>query len=173
MPELPEVETVVRGLRPRLEGRVLAQVDVRRRDLRIPFPPGFADALRGRRVLRPGGTIWVATPNLDASGRRVFGEDYVQLDAPRHLVLFTRSALRALLARAGFTDVHEPPVVPHARAWTFPRSAAIRAGLGSHPDPLPPLPLRLRLRAALADLRALVTTSRTEELVLIARKPGV
>ncbi len=129
--------------------------------------------LECRRVLRPGGTIWVATPNLDASGRRVFGEDYVQLDAPRHLVLFTRSALRALLARAGFTDVHEPPVVPHARAWTFPRSAAIRAGLGSHPDPLPPLPLRLRLRAALADLRALVTTSRTEELVLIARKPGV
>ncbi|WP_299400458.1 bifunctional DNA-formamidopyrimidine glycosylase/DNA-(apurinic or apyrimidinic site) lyase [Pelagibius sp.] len=50
MPELPEVETVVRGLRPRLEGRLLARVDQRRADLRFPFPAGFAERLTGRRV---------------------------------------------------------------------------------------------------------------------------
>lgn len=50
MPELPEVETVVRGLRPRLEGRLLARVDQRRADLRFPFPAGFAKRLTGRRV---------------------------------------------------------------------------------------------------------------------------
>ena len=52
MPELPEVETVVRGLRPRLEGHVLAQVEQRCASLRFPFPAGFARRLRGRRVLR-------------------------------------------------------------------------------------------------------------------------
>lgn len=52
MPELPEVETVCRGLAGVLEGRHLAGVQVRRKDLRIPFPLGFAAALTGRRILK-------------------------------------------------------------------------------------------------------------------------
>lgn len=54
MPELPEVETVVRGLRPCLEGRRLVRVEQRRADLRFPFPEGFASRLRGRVVRRIG-----------------------------------------------------------------------------------------------------------------------
>jgi formamidopyrimidine-DNA glycosylase len=50
MPELPEVETVVRGLRPRLVGRRLVKVETRRRDLRIPFSPRMAERMTGRRV---------------------------------------------------------------------------------------------------------------------------
>ncbi len=50
MPELPEVETVRRGLEPVLGGRRIAAVEVRRPDLRIPFPPDFASRLAGRRV---------------------------------------------------------------------------------------------------------------------------
>ncbi|MBU6155439.1 MAG: bifunctional DNA-formamidopyrimidine glycosylase/DNA-(apurinic or apyrimidinic site) lyase [Alphaproteobacteria bacterium] len=52
MPELPEVETVRRGLEPVLEGRVLARVLARRNDLRFPLPKNFAARLTGRRVLR-------------------------------------------------------------------------------------------------------------------------
>jgi formamidopyrimidine-DNA glycosylase len=52
MPELPEVETVCRGLRPKLEGHVLASVVQRRPDLRFPIPPGFVDRLTGRRIER-------------------------------------------------------------------------------------------------------------------------
>ena len=51
MPELPEVETVRLGLRPVLEGRVITDARIRRRDLRLPFPPRFAERLKGRRVL--------------------------------------------------------------------------------------------------------------------------
>jgi formamidopyrimidine-DNA glycosylase len=54
MPELPEVETIRRGLAPVLEGRVLARVEQRRPDLRIPFPPRFAERLTGRRVVALG-----------------------------------------------------------------------------------------------------------------------
>ena len=50
MPELPEVETVVRGLRPALEGRRLVKVEQRRLDLRFPLPENFADRLEGRTV---------------------------------------------------------------------------------------------------------------------------
>lgn len=52
MPELPEVETVCRGLRPKLEGRVLTQVTQRRPDLRFPMPADFVARLSGRRIER-------------------------------------------------------------------------------------------------------------------------
>ena len=52
MPELPEVETVRLGLRPVLEGHVITDARIRRRDLRVPFPPHFAERLKGRRVLK-------------------------------------------------------------------------------------------------------------------------
>lgn len=51
MPELPEVETVRRGLAPTMEGAVIAQADVNRPDLRWPFPPGMAARLTGQQVL--------------------------------------------------------------------------------------------------------------------------
>jgi formamidopyrimidine-DNA glycosylase len=51
MPELPEVETVRRGLQPVMEGQVIAQAQVNRPDLRWPFPPNMAARLTGQRVL--------------------------------------------------------------------------------------------------------------------------
>jgi formamidopyrimidine-DNA glycosylase len=52
MPELPEVETVMRGLKPTFEGRRLTLVETRRHDLRVPFPESFESRLTGRRVER-------------------------------------------------------------------------------------------------------------------------
>lgn len=54
MPELPEVETVRRGLAARLRGRRIARVAVHRADLRRPLPPDFAAVLRGRTIERFG-----------------------------------------------------------------------------------------------------------------------
>lgn len=50
MPELPEVETVRASLERALVGERLARVEVRRADLRFPFPDRFADRLAGRRI---------------------------------------------------------------------------------------------------------------------------
>ena len=50
MPELPEVETVRRGLAPVMEGERFAEVEVRRGDLRWPLPKGFAQKLNGKTV---------------------------------------------------------------------------------------------------------------------------
>ncbi|MCX7565832.1 bifunctional DNA-formamidopyrimidine glycosylase/DNA-(apurinic or apyrimidinic site) lyase [Sulfitobacter sp. F26169L] len=52
MPELPEVETVRRGLAPVMEGGVITQADVNREGLRWPFPPDMAARLTGQRVER-------------------------------------------------------------------------------------------------------------------------
>ncbi|AID27840.1 DNA-formamidopyrimidine glycosylase [Mesorhizobium sp. SEMIA 3007] len=54
MPELPEVETVRRGLQPVLEGARLTRVEARRPDLRFPFPERFSERLTGRTITALG-----------------------------------------------------------------------------------------------------------------------
>ena len=51
MPELPEVETVRRGLSPTMVGAHILRVELRRPDLRFPFPENFAENLQGRHIL--------------------------------------------------------------------------------------------------------------------------
>ncbi|HEY8190688.1 MAG TPA: bifunctional DNA-formamidopyrimidine glycosylase/DNA-(apurinic or apyrimidinic site) lyase [Micavibrio sp.] len=52
MPELPEVESICRDLRPVLKGQAIKSALVRRRDLRVPFPKGLAAKLAGRKITR-------------------------------------------------------------------------------------------------------------------------
>jgi formamidopyrimidine-DNA glycosylase len=64
MPELPEVETVRRGLQPIMEGACIQSVEQRRPDLRFPLPDSFALKLAGRRIVSLGRrakylTIWL------------------------------------------------------------------------------------------------------------------
>jgi formamidopyrimidine-DNA glycosylase len=83
MPELPEVETVMRGLQARLEGRVLLRAVARRPDLRWPLPAGLVERLTGARVAgfrRRGKYIlmrldsgWTVLLHLGMSGRMVIG----------------------------------------------------------------------------------------------------
>lgn len=54
MPELPEVETVRRGLAPAMEGATILDMVVRRANLRFPFPPRFQDRLIGQKILDVG-----------------------------------------------------------------------------------------------------------------------
>ena len=54
MPELPEVETVRRGLAPVMEDATIVAVEQRRPDLRFPFPHDFAARLQGRRIVSVG-----------------------------------------------------------------------------------------------------------------------
>jgi formamidopyrimidine-DNA glycosylase len=52
MPELPEVETVRRGLAPVMEGAVVERLEARRPDLRWPLPERFAERMQGRSILK-------------------------------------------------------------------------------------------------------------------------
>lgn len=108
MPELPEVETVCRGLRPVLEGRRLARVVQRSPALRWPFPAGLEDRLTGRTVtavarrakyillhLDDGGVLLA---HLGMSGRMVVAEDPEAPFEPHdHLVLVTDAGAQVRL----------------------------------------------------------------------------
>src|SRR5271169_3876931 len=50
MPELPEVETVRRGLQPAMEGSKIVRAEARRKDLRFPFQKDFVARLEGQTV---------------------------------------------------------------------------------------------------------------------------
>jgi formamidopyrimidine-DNA glycosylase len=98
MPELPEVETVARGLAATLEGHAIVTVQQNRANLRIPFPPNLKQRLEGRRVVHIGrrakylllslddGQILVV--HLGMSGRFIIRHDpSLPLLAHDHLVL--------------------------------------------------------------------------------------
>ena len=52
MPELPEVETVMRGLAPVLEGQTIRHFETRREGLRFAFPQNFSEKMEGRKIIR-------------------------------------------------------------------------------------------------------------------------
>ncbi len=100
MPELPEVETVRRGLAPVLEGRRIVRAVARRPDLRFPLPDGFGQRLTGRRVTAVGRRAKYLLIGLDdgsrlishlgMSGRfRIHREDAPPLEKHDHVVLTT------------------------------------------------------------------------------------
>ena len=65
------------------------------------------DTLRQtRQLLRPGGAVAIATPNCHSWLHRIYGPRWRGLEAPRHLQLFSTSALRGLLSEAGFCDLN-------------------------------------------------------------------
>jgi formamidopyrimidine-DNA glycosylase len=67
MPELPEVETVMRGLESVITGAKITAVDQRRKDLRVPFPDKLADRLVGRKILSLKRRAKYILVNLDNS----------------------------------------------------------------------------------------------------------
>lgn len=140
MPELPEVETVCRGLRAALVGRRLTRVVVRRPDLRFPFPPAFSRCLEGRRVEAVGrrakyilvdlddGFVWMT--HLGMSGRMVLGLGAVNdIGGHEHVTIETDDGqhLRYIDARRfGFMDL-----IPPGALGSHPRLAS----LGLEPVP--------------------------------------
>jgi formamidopyrimidine-DNA glycosylase len=72
MPELPEVETTVRGLARVLEGARLERVETRRPDLRFPFPPDLVQALTGARITSLGRRAKYGLLHTDRGSSMIF-----------------------------------------------------------------------------------------------------
>jgi formamidopyrimidine-DNA glycosylase len=104
MPELPEVETVMRGLRARLEGRRIARAAAHRADLRWPLPEGLARRLTGARVL-----------GFRRRGKYIL----MRLDGGDSVLLHLGMSGRMLIEKAGRNDVtpHEHLVMETDDGW--------------------------------------------------------
>ena len=139
MPELPEVETVMRGMAAKLEGRTIARAAVNRPDMRWPFPPGLAQRLTGARVtgfrrrakyilmrLDCGDSVLI---HLGMSGRMLIGPNRPNQETPHeHVVLETDDGWRV-----GFVDPRRFGSVDLVRTDKEEQHRLL-AGLG--PEPL-------------------------------------
>jgi formamidopyrimidine-DNA glycosylase len=96
MPELPEVETVKRGLAPVMEGYVFEGVTINRPDIRFPFPPDFVDRIEGTTLNRLSRRAKFLQAEL-SSGDRLF----------MHLGMSGRFTIDADFTPGSFTHTHD------------------------------------------------------------------
>ncbi len=92
------------------------------------------------RILKPGGRLWIETPNIASSGHALFGRSWRGLETPRHLVLFNHHSLIATVRDAGFAITRRSPWnIQHMR-HVFASSEAIAAGRDPYNARPPALP---------------------------------
>ncbi len=120
-------------------------------------------------ALKPGGRIWLQTPNVDSRGARRYGADWRGLEPPRHLVLFGERSLRLALERAGFERIALLPPQLDA-AFYIGQSERVRAGHDPYAND------RAARRAARREGRdwdraALDDPTRAESLTMVAYRP--
>jgi 2-polyprenyl-3-methyl-5-hydroxy-6-metoxy-1,4-benzoquinol methylase len=120
------------------------------------------------RLLRPGGTLWITTPNLGSIGHRRYGKDWLHLDPPRHLVLFTLKSLEGLIQRSGF-ELLPRPQQPILATDLFMLSQAIMQSRGSWE--MNGLSVQDAFDSVMADLQSLRQPKNAEESTVLARKP--
>lgn len=149
MPELPEVETTVRGLAAFLEGERITRVILNRPDLRRPFPADLVQVMTGATVTSLGRRAKYGLVHLDRGATMIFhlgmsGRWRIDPETPEvhdHLLLETEAHRFALCDPRRFGSVD---LVPTAALEDWPPFAALG------PEPLGPGLTPAHLKAALA-----------------------
>lgn len=119
-------------------------------------------------LLRPGGRLWIQTPNVESYGHEIFGRHWIGLDPPRHLAIFTLQALEALLKKAGF-ETRSLALPAISAMAVFAASETARSGDGMLAAVTPRLLLKpsFQLPAILQSLNA----ARSEFITIVATRP--
>lgn len=118
-----------------------------------------------RRLLKPGGQVWLETPNIDSLGHTRFQRCWLHLDPPRHLVLFNQRSIVRALEMAGFRE-NARRARPDPSRSTFSQSRALEQGI---PPFAPHNPVKaMRRIACWSALPALLSPRRREFLTFSA-----
>lgn len=70
--------------------------------------------MKAHKLLKPGGQIWIETPNIESTGHKNFKKNWRGLEVPRHLTIFSWGSLEKLIFEVGFTKVQRRP-----RRWLY------------------------------------------------------
>lgn len=114
--------------------------------------------------LKPGGTLFIDTPNIESSGAKRFGMDWRGIETPRHLVILSAIGLRTVLQNIGFEHLIFFPR-QEVRKNIALKSYRMSLGLSPYNGSLKKLPLNDSLRCYIPRRH-----DREEFLTLLARK---
>lgn len=117
------------------------------------------------RLLKPGGMVYIATPNIQSHGAELFGKSWRGIETPRHLVIFNLASLVRLLAESGFEGI-VPKHFSAARQHIHLKSLRIAAGHSPYSAEPAGLGWFEKLRLNLSPAR----TDQLEFITLTARK---
>lgn len=79
------------------------------------------------RLLRSGGRLWIAVPNLQGASNRFWKENSRLLESPRHLVMFDVNSMKRLLGESGFKNIRQIPIYNPSRSF-YSASHAVANG---------------------------------------------
>lgn len=119
------------------------------------------------RLLKPGGQLWLETPNINSLGHARFKHNWRGLEPPRHLVIFNEQSLRMALDRAGFINVQVIPQ-PSPCYGVYAMSRRMEQGLDPYVDS--PIPAILRVEIEIARFIEMLRPLRKEFLAMTAIK---
>jgi 2-polyprenyl-3-methyl-5-hydroxy-6-metoxy-1,4-benzoquinol methylase len=133
------------------------------------LPDPLAELIECRRILKPSGSIVIATPNAHGLGHLAFRRHWLGLDPPRHLQIFTPEALTRLLAMSGFRPVQVRTHAGVAASWMvasqWRREAEALGKLAQLPVPETPIPARWLALARLQSVGVALGAKWGDELV--------
>jgi SAM-dependent methyltransferase len=118
-------------------------------------------------LLKPGGQLWLQTPNIDSFGHKLFHKNWRGLESPRHLVLFNRKSLTLALRKAGFSKIRN---ISYSDATIFMYKASFAMRQGESPYSSIKTPNAILLRAKMAGILNKLLSSRQEFLTVVATK---
>jgi len=122
------------------------------------------------RLVRPGGTLWLQTPNIGSLGHARYGAHWRGLEPPRHLALWTLASLRQALRQAGFRSVR-PLRTPVLTAMeVYASSEALRRGIDYAGFMALPRAQQRPLAALWPALRQHASLRRAEFLTVLATR---
>lgn len=118
-------------------------------------------------LLKPGGMVWLETPNIRSFGHRHYGPNWRGLEPPRHLVIFTRRSLDQLLQETGFGSFTWFP-----RTDLYTKLAKSSDAIKNGQDPYAKRPTTFveHIYGRVMHLRTLFFPERAEYITLTAKK---
>jgi SAM-dependent methyltransferase len=123
------------------------------------------------RILKPGGLLYLETPNIESSGHQRWGKHWRGLEPPRHLIIFTPKSLAALTERTGFRTERMQGAAASFPIHIYSRSIAKSAdpGASTNWEPIEPAVARELKRE---ERQALASPDSSEIFMLLVRKPA-
>lgn len=119
-------------------------------------------------LLKPGGLLWMETPNINSTSLKSFGSNWRGLEPPRHLVIFNRQSLVYAIKSVGFSNFTIQSANPQSALSLAKASKAISIGVGVNGNIT--LSLQEKFEFWVNRAKQAIFTSRNDLVTISAKK---